>query len=75
MYLHKKNAIMNNEKIYIQNTTFEKEYGEVVENKEKSVIVKLFYKKGGLFPEDTEFTRCFSKKTGKAYGYNLKILW
>ena len=63
------------EKIHVQNTTFQKEYGEIVSCKGKYVEIKLFYKKGGMFPENTSFNRKFSKLTGKAVGSNLKILF
>lgn len=58
------------EKIYILNTTFENEYGFILDQKGKNVIVELTHKEKGY-----KFTRAFSKKTGKAHGYNLKILW
>ena len=62
------------ERIHIQNTIFEKEYGEIVKTEEKYIEVRLFYRAGRLFPEDTSFTRKFSRKTGKAFGMHLKIL-
>ena len=66
--------------IHIQNTTFEKEYGEVVEWKKDRVIVRLFHRGCDSFTEDTNFTRAFSRKTGRAFGHfgkgknGLKIL-
>lgn len=65
---------MTPERIHIQNTTFEKEYGEVVKYTDKYIEVRLFHKGSDFFPEDTSFTRKFSKKTGKAFGCNLKVL-
>ena len=58
------------EKIYIINTTFQKEYGTILSHDKKSVVVELENKNNG-----DKFTRVFSKKTGKAHGCNLKILW
>tara|TARA_R110002167_G_scaffold292798_1_gene497439 strand:- start:454 stop:711 length:258 start_codon:yes stop_codon:yes gene_type:complete len=56
------------ERIHIQNTTFTKEYGEIVEWKKDRVIVRLFHRGCKLFTEDTNFTRAFSLKTGRAFG-------
>ena len=68
----------NREKIYIQNTTFESEYGYVVEWKSKNVIIELTIKEGGNFPKGTKFNRSFSRKTGlsnkNSLGNILKIL-
>lgn len=65
---------MTPERIHIQNTTFEKEYGEVIKYTDKYVVVKLFHSVKSSFPENTSFIRKFSKKTGKAFGMYLKIL-
>tara|TARA_R110002012_G_scaffold283603_1_gene474008 strand:+ start:4198 stop:4413 length:216 start_codon:yes stop_codon:yes gene_type:complete len=65
---------MTPERIHIQNTTFEKEYGEVIKYTDKYVVVKLFHSSKSNFPENTSFIRKFSKKTGKAFGMGLKIL-
>ena len=65
---------MTPERIHIQNTTFEKEYGEVVEYTDKYVVVKLFHSSKSNFSENTSFIRKFSKKSGKAFGMDLKIL-
>jgi hypothetical protein len=65
---------MTPERIHIQNTTFQKEYGEVVKYDAKYIEVRLFYRSGYKFLEDTSFTRKFSRKTGKAFGADLKIL-
>ena len=62
------------ERIHIQNTSFEKEYGEVVKYTDKYIEVRLFHKGCDFFAENTSFTRKFSKKTGKAFGSNLKVL-
>ena len=59
--------------VRIQNTTFEKEHGEILQYTEKYVVVRLFHSANSNFPEDTSFTRKFSRKTGKAFGCNLKI--
>ena len=65
---------MKPERIHIQNTTFQKEYGEVMKYDAKYIEVKLFYRSGYPVPEDTSFTRKFSRKTGKSFGTDLKIL-
>ena len=66
------------EKIHIQNTTFENEYGYVVEWKEKTVIIELTIKEDGNFPKGTKFNRSFSRKTGLTHKNSdanvLKIL-
>mgnify|MGYP003148878915 FL=1 len=69
----------NREKIHIQNTTFESEYGYVVEWRSKSVLIELTYKEDSMhFPKGTKFNRSFSRKTGlthkKSFGKVLKIL-
>ena len=76
------NEMETREKIHIQNTTFEEEYGYVIEWKEKSVIIELtisttkesiIKKTNGL-----KFKRSFSRKTGlsnaNSLGRILKIL-
>jgi hypothetical protein len=65
---------MTAERIHIQNTTWQKEYGEVVNYTDKYVVVKLFHSSKSKFLENTSFIRKFSKKTGKAFGMDLKIL-
>ena len=66
------------EKIHIQNTTFESEYGYVIEWKSKNVIIELTIKEDGNFPKGTKFNRSFSRKTGlsngKSHGTILKVL-
>jgi len=68
------------ERIHIQNTTFQKEFGEVVEWKKDRVIVRLFHRGSKYFTEGTSFTRAFSRKSGRAFGNSgrgengLKIL-
>jgi len=68
----------NREKIHIQNTTFENEYGYVVEWKLKTVLIELTTKEDGNFPKGTKFKKSFSRKTGlsnaNSLGRVLKIL-
>tara|TARA_R110001632_G_scaffold186925_1_gene307322 strand:- start:233 stop:478 length:246 start_codon:yes stop_codon:yes gene_type:complete len=70
------------EKIHIQNTTFEEEYGYVIEWKEKTVIIELtvITSKESIIKRmnGLKFKRSFSRKTGlsnaNSLGRVLKIL-
>tara|TARA_R110000803_G_scaffold192272_1_gene255073 strand:- start:661 stop:888 length:228 start_codon:yes stop_codon:yes gene_type:complete len=70
------------EKIHIQNTTFEEEYGYVVEWKEKTVIIELTIDNSSESiakrMNGIKFKRSFSRKTGlsnaNCHGNLLKIL-
>ena len=64
-----------NEKIRVNGVTFESKFGTVKEYTEKNVIVELTNNDENSEMFGTKFTRAFSKKTGKAFGYNhLTIL-
>ena len=63
------------EKIHIQNTTFEEEYGYVVEWNEKNVIIELtvITSKESIIKRmnGLKFKRSFSRKTGLSNGNSL----
>tara|TARA_R110000796_G_scaffold59254_2_gene136564 strand:- start:1455 stop:1709 length:255 start_codon:yes stop_codon:yes gene_type:complete len=56
------------ERIHIQNTTFEHEYGTIVEYKEKTLVIELTIENSTIFKKGTKFRRSFSKKTGLSNG-------
>mgnify|MGYP003630894449 CR=1 FL=1 len=56
------------ERIHIQNTTFEHEYGTIVEYRARTVIIELTIEDSPHFEKGTKFRRSFSKKTGLSNG-------